>query len=92
MIKTIEDVSEFARHLDRKGDNVIFVSEKALESIRDAFTEIDMHYAQGGCFASFNNSPELAKDLGFISIYIDGCSLHFGTNFQLFIEKLKEQQ
>ncbi len=76
----IEDLSDIAFRAKQQGgcrEYTIWHNHQQGAYLRQMAASVNAHYAGGGNYGMFQNSKEMAINLGFNTIYIDGVTFHF---------------
>jgi len=79
-LTSIEDLSRIAYRAKQEGtcrEFTVFHDHQQGAEIRQMLAGVNAHYAAGGNYGMFQNSKEMALQLGFVSCYIDGVQFHF---------------
>ncbi len=85
LIDDIESVSQLAFRAKQQGgcrEFMAFSRHDQMAALRRMQGSVNAHYAGGAYYGMFDNSKEMALQLGFNSIYVDGITLH-ATDWKL---------
>lgn len=79
-IETLDDLSNMALRLKQQGtcrELTLWMGHTQMAKIRTLASGINASFINGSNYGAFNNSKDMALNLDFVSIFIDGVQFHF---------------
>jgi hypothetical protein len=79
-IENVEDLSNMALRLKQQGtcrELTLWMGHAQMAKIRKLASSINASFINGSNYGAFNNSKDMALNLDFVSIFIDGVQFHF---------------
>ncbi|KUF38963.1 hypothetical protein AS361_03710 [Myroides marinus] len=79
-IESVEDLSNMALRLKQQGtcrELTLWMGHTQMAKIRKLASSINASFVNGSNYGAFNNSKDMALNLDFVSIFVDGVQFHF---------------
>lgn len=80
----LESFGDFTDAITEKDDKIIALSDAEFEKLKEELSLLSspfdtVNYSEGVSYGKFDNSKSKAIELGYLSVYINGVTLHFNT-------------
>lgn len=82
-MENIKKLQELAQLFKGGSSVTAFVDNNKMIEITDTLSALNENYNEGSSYGTFKNNKNEAICLGFVSVYIDGVTIHFNTEEKL---------